>query len=281
MMGAKKEAKKDAKSMGKNDEKILLFIPGYNCEKQIPRVLDKIDAEIAKYIDEIIFVNNRSTDDTEKEVLRYKSKAYMPKIKVLRNDDNYNLGGSHKVAFDYAMKGGFDYVIVLHGDDQGNIQDLMPVLKSGKYRDHDAMLGARFMKGSKLRGYSRFRTVGNIVYNMLFSAGVHKKIYDLGSGLNMYKVKMLKNKFYHKFPDKLTFNYCMIMAVHHYKQDVEFFPISWREEDQASNVKLTSQAMNVLKMLGRYIVNNKYIESELRDRPIKEYTYKEIKREKE
>ena len=71
------------------------------------------------------------------------------------------------------------------------------------------------------------------------------------------------------------------MAVHHYKQDVEFFPISWREEDQASNVKLTSQAMNVLKMLGRYIVNNKYIESELRDRPIKEYTYKEIKREKE
>lgn len=261
-------------------EKILLFIPGYNCEKQVVRVLDKIDKKVASFIDEIIFVNNRSTDNTEKAVLNYKAKPFMPKIKVLRNDDNYNLGGSHKVAFDYAMKGNFDYVIVLHGDDQGNIQDLMPVLESGEYKKHDAMLGARFMKGSKLGGYSKFRTVGNIVYNALFSVGVRKKIYDLGSGLNMYKVGMLKNKFYYKFPDKLTFNYCMIMAVHHYKQDVKFFPISWREEDQASNVKLTSQAMNVLKMLGRYMLNGKYIEREFRDKPIEEYTYKEIKREK-
>lgn len=261
-------------------EKILLFIPGYNCEKQVVRVLDKIDKKVASFIDEIIFVNNRSTDNTEKVVLNYKAKPFMPKIKVLRNDDNYNLGGSHKVAFDYAMKENFDYVIVLHGDDQGNIQDLMPVLESGEYKKHDAMLGARFMKGSKLGGYSKFRTVGNIVYNALFSVGVRKKIYDLGSGLNMYKVDMLKNKFYYKFPDKLTFNYCMIMAVHHYKQDVKFFPISWREEDQASNVKLTSQAMNVLKMLGRYILNGKYIEREFRDKPIEEYTYKEIKREK-
>ena len=35
-----------------------------------------------------------------------------------------------KVAFNYAVKNKFDYVIVLHGDDQGNIHDLLPFLKN-------------------------------------------------------------------------------------------------------------------------------------------------------
>ena len=183
----------------KQKDKILLFIPGYNCEKQIPRVLDKIDEEIARYFDEIIFVNNRSTDNTEDIVLNYKPKSFMPRIKVLRNDHNYNLGGSHKVAFSYALNNGFDYVVVLHGDDQGDIRDLKPILKSGEYENYDAMLGARFMKGSKLGGYSKFRTFGNRVYNHLFSMVVHRKIYDLGSGLNIYDVRALESKYYHKF----------------------------------------------------------------------------------
>ena len=95
---------------------------------------------------------------------------------------------------------------------------------------------------------------------------VHKRIYDLGSGLNMYSTKMLENKFYHKFPDRLTFNYCMILAAHFYKQNIKFFPISWREADQVSNVKLTSQAFNVLGMLFRYAFNHENGE-------IKEYDF--------
>lgn len=261
-------------------EKILLFIPGYNCEKQIPRVLDQIDQDVSKYISEIIFVNNRSTDNTEKAVLNYKTKKFFPKIHVLRNNDNYNLGGSHKVAFEYAIKNGFDYVIVLHGDDQGNIHDILPLLENGEYKKHDALLGARFMKGSRLGGYSRFRTFGNRVYNWLFSIVVHRRIYDLGSGLNMYKTEKLQSKYYYKYPDRLTFNYCMVLAIHYYKQNVKFFPISWRESDQASNVKLMSQAFSVLGILGKYMIKHSFIESELRDNPINNYTYKVIKREK-
>lgn len=258
------------------NDKILLFIPGYNCEKQIPRVLKQLDKKVMKYIDEIIYVNNLSTDNTEQVVLDFKKESKLP-IKVLRNNQNYNLGGSHKVAFDYAIDNNFDYVIVLHGDDQGNIQDLYPYLKNGEYKKHDCLLGSRFLKGSKLIGYSKFRTFGNKVYNILFSIVVHKRIYDLGSGLNMYNTRMLKNKFYYKFPDRLTFNYCMILASHYYKHDIYFFPISWREDDQVSNVKMFSQAMNVLKMLFKYMFNKNYIKSEFRTDIIEKYQSKEIK----
>ena len=258
-------------------EKILVFIPGYNCENQVVRVLEQFDKEVKKNLKDIIFVNNRSTDNTEKSVLNFKKNNKDLNIKVLRNDANYNLGGSHKVAFDYAIKNDYDYVIVLHGDDQGDIHDILPVLTSKEYQNHDCVLGARFMKGSKLKGYSKFRTFGNRVYNILFSIGVHKKIYDLGSGLNMYNVNMLKDKFYYKFPDRLTFNYCMILAANYYKHNIAFFPITWREDDQVSNVKMMSQALNVLKMLFKYVFNKSYIKSEFRDNVIEKYSAKEVK----
>lgn len=261
-------------------DKILLFIPGYNCEKQITKVLDQLTEEVMKHISEIIFINNRSTDNTEKVVLEYKQEHEDLPLHILRNDDNYNLGGSHKVAFDYAMKNGYDYVIILHGDNQGDIKNLLPVLESNEYKNYDCMLGARFMKESKLEGYSKFRTFGNRVYNILFSLVVHKKIYDLGSGLNMYSVKMLQDKFYYKFPDRLTFNYCMILASNYYKHNIKFFPIVWREEDQVSNVKMTSQALNVLKMLFKYAIKHEYIKEEFRDKKVENYTYKEIEYEK-
>ena len=132
------------------------------------------------------------------------------------------------------------------------------------------------MKGSKLQGYSKIRTFGNRVYNILFSIVLGKRIYDLGSGLNMYSTNMLKDKFFHKFPDRLTFNYCMILASKYYKHDINFFPISWREDDQVSNVKLTNQGLNVLKMLFTFFFNKEYIKSEFRDKVIDEYTSNEI-----
>lgn len=258
-------------------EKILLFIPGYNCEKQIIRVLNQLDKKVMKYISEIIFVNNRSTDNTEKAVLDYKKSHKNIPLKVLRNNENYNLGGSHKVAFNYAIEKKFDYVIVLHGDDQGDIHDFLPVLENKVYKNYDCILGSRFEKGSKLIGYSKFRTFGNRIFNIIFSFSIKKRVSDLGSGLNMYNVNILKNYFYLKFPDKLTFNCCMLFASSYFNHTIKFVPISWREDDQVSNVKMFSQAKITLKMALKYKFNHKYIISEFREKIIEKYSAKEIK----
>ena len=254
--------------------KILLFIPMYNCEKQIARVLAQLTDEVCSYLNEVIIVNNRSADDGEAAVQGYLSKHNLPiKVSLLRNDENYGLGGSHKVAFQYAIDNKFDYVILLHGDDQGDIVNILPYLKNKEYEEYDCFLGARFMKGSILQGYSKFRTFGNNVYDFLFSIGCGYRIYDLGSGLNMYKVSILKDKFYLKYKDNLIFNYCMVMGSAYYKHKVKFFPITWREDDQVSNVKMVNQAITVLRLLGSYMVNKKrFVTSEHRDKIVENYS---------
>lgn len=257
-------------------EKILVFIPAYDCEKQIIRVLSQFDEEILEFVSQIIVVNNRSTDNTEMVVAAFIRQNPDIPVKLLRNKENYGLGGSHKVAFDYAMKNDYEYIIVLHGDDQGTIHDFLPVLKKGYHRKHDCVLGARFMRGSRLEGYSAFRTFGNMVYDFLFAAVIRKRVYDLGSGLNIYKTEMFRNKFYEKFPDNLMFNYCMIMASEYYGHDIKFYPVSWREDDQVSNVKMMDQAVTVLKMLMDYFLDPAAITGEYRDKPVESYEADEI-----
>ena len=254
-------------------DKILLFIPMYNCEKQIVRVLDQLTPHVCELLSEVIIVNNRSTDNGEKAVSEYlDTHEKSVKLSLLRNQENYGLGGSHKVAFKYAKEHGFDYVIVLHGDDQGDISNIVPYLESGEYRNYDCFLGARFMKGSRLEGYSGFRTFGNIVYSLLFSVVCGKWITDLGSGLNLYRVSILESDFYLKYKDNLMFNYCMIMGSTFYRHRIRFFPIIWREDDQVSNVKMVNQAVVVLKLLGSFLLHRKkFVVSEHRDRVVESY----------
>lgn len=252
-------------------KKILLFIPCYNCEKEIVKVLESL-IDYNKYFTQIMVIDNGSSDSTRENAIEWaKSHKFMP-VWVMKNQKNYNLGGSHKAAFEFAINNNFDYITVIHGDNQGEISDIKEILEKEIYTKYDCCLGARFMKGSKLINYSTVRIIGNIVFNILFSLCLGKKLYDLGGGLNIYSVEMLKNRFYFKFPDALTFNYLMTMALDFYKQKYMFFPLTWKEEGQISNVKVTSQGFDLLSKLFKYILNRKkFITSELRSEIIREY----------
>lgn len=234
---------------------ILLFIPSYNCETQIVRVLRQFDEAAREHFAEIIVVNNRSTDGTEAAALSEIARIGDPRIKLLRNRDNFGLGGSHKMAFDYAVRHGHDYVAVLHGDDQGHCRDLISRIAQGAHKDVDCLLGARFHPGSALVGYSIVRKLGNRVFNALFSLVAGRRLYDLGSGLNLYRTEILSDQFYKGFSDDLTFNYCMILAHCHLGHRIKFFPIEWREDDQISNVRLFRQAFRSLVLLAHYVIS--------------------------
>ncbi len=245
--------------MRPENTKTLVFIPMYNCEKQITRVLSKLDDKVLEYVDEIIVVNNRSTDNGEAAVLDFKEKNKNVPVKLFRNRDNYGLGGSHKVAFNYAIENGFDYVIVLHGDDQGDIHDLLPYLENGEAYKMDSFLGSRFEKESKLINYSGFRIFGNHVFNAFMTVMLGRKITDLGSGLNMYSTNYLKSGFYKYFINTLTFNVYLLIYGVYSKSSFAFFPLTWREEDQISNAKFFKQSKEILKIVFRYVCNKKKV----------------------
>ncbi len=232
-------------------DRILLFIPMYRCERQIARVIGRITPAIAARFAEVVVVDNGSPDGSVAAAQAALSQLSVA-ARILVNVENFNLGGSHKVAFDWALAGGFTHVVVLHGDDQADIADLMPVLDTGLHRRHDCVLGSRFARGARVDGYSRFRIFGNYVFNVVFSMATGRWLTDLGSGLNIFATGMLTDRFYCALNDDLTFNNQLLLSLVHRRVDYAFFPISWREEDQVSNVRLFRQAWKTLGIASGY-----------------------------
>ena len=90
----------------------------------------------------------------------------------------------------------------------------------------------------------------------------------------MYSVDILKSRYYLTYPDNLTFNVYMLMAVKSYNQSYTFFPLTWRETDQISNAKVFSQAIKTLKMFVGYTMNEKdFLIIDSRDKKYNKYTY--------
>lgn len=275
------DAERTASHRGTHDDaatppqaKILVFVPAYRCERQVTRVLDQFDDAVQRRLHTVLTIDNRSPDGTLAAAIEHGRERFRQcRFVAWLNAENYGLGGSHKVAFQYALEHGFDYLIVLHGDDQACIQDILPKLARGEHTQVDCLLGARFMPGSALQGYSALRTFGNRFYNALFSIAVRQRVRDLGSGLNLYRVAAFRNGHHMAFPDDLTFNYAMLLASYHLKQRVAFFPITWREADQVSNVRLVRQALRVLGLLLRFLLRRRtFLGAELRANPPSQYT---------
>jgi len=253
-------------------DKILVFIPCYNCEAQIVRVLGQFTPEISKNFSEILVLDNQSKDSTLAKATQAAANSGLDIIKIAKNKANYNLGGSHKAAFTYAANNNFTHVVVLHGDDQGRISDLLPVLESGMHRINDACLGARFMAGSVLKGYSKFRIFGNYVFNILFSIGSLSKVYDLGSGLNIFSRSFFTEPQIVNHSDDLRFNVYLLLSALDRHRKLKYFPITWSEDDQVSNVKMTSQALKTLSILFEFIFQrNRFRSTDHRD--VKHITY--------
>ena len=240
-------------------EKIMLFIPAYNCEKQVLRVLRSITPDIAKRFAEIVVIENRATDGTLKSAELGLSEIHDCKVTLLQNDENYSLGGSHKVAFNYMLDHGHDYLVVLHGDDQGDIHDILPIIDSGEHHKYDVLLGSRFEKDSKLIGYSKFRVFGNVVLNAVLSVLTATRITDMGSGLNMYSREFLSSRFYALYPNDLTFNIYSLFYGIWKKSNFKFFPLTWKESDQVSNAKMFKQARNILKLTFEFAMNKEVL----------------------
>ena len=67
-------------------ERFLVFIPAYNCEKQVPRVLNQLlDRQVAAMVTECIVVTNRSTDGTEAAVQSWTAARSAGPVRQPRN----------------------------------------------------------------------------------------------------------------------------------------------------------------------------------------------------
>jgi glycosyltransferase involved in cell wall biosynthesis len=113
---------------------LLTAIPVYNEEEYLQPVL----AEVLKYADDVLVVDDGSTDRTPERLRAF------PTIRTIRHDRNRGYGAGLQTAFRAAIEGGYEGLITLDCDGQHE-PSLIPVLADGLARA-DIVSGSRYLK---------------------------------------------------------------------------------------------------------------------------------------
>ncbi len=231
---------------------IIVAIPSYNCANQIGRVVADFTESALARIHEVWIIDNRSTDATiesARAAIAMLPLEWRTKFRVLQNEENVNLGGTHKVAFHRAADVGARTVVILHGDDQARAAEITDLLTHSDRVGGATVLGSRFMHGSRLVGYDAKRVAGNRVLNALYSLVALRWLTDLGSGLNAFLLADLDLDRVDRFGDTLSFNYELTLDLVRRRVPFIYTPITWTESDQVSNarnVRIFVQAVRIL-----------------------------------
>lgn len=142
--------------------KIACVIPAYNVKKYLPSVVGNLPA----VVDEIIVVNDCSTDGTT-EIINS-----LPVI-ALHHAINRGQGAALKTGTEYALQNGADLIIHFDGDGQFQSQDIPAMLKPLQSDQADVVFGSRFLNQStKLPRLKRYvimplaRIINRLFFNI-------------------------------------------------------------------------------------------------------------------
>lgn len=183
--------------------KNCIFIPAYNCEKEIAHVLDEIPAGIWK-TSTILVVDDCSRDRTSAVVLKYK-KEKKKNLVLIRNKKNRGYGGTQKVAYKYAINKGYDVVFMVHGDWQhpaGKIPDVLKLMDSSCALAYGSRISGNPLGG----GMPFYKFLGSHALTLIENISLGTRISEFHSGFRAYNCSFLKQVNFGKLTDGYFFD---------------------------------------------------------------------------
>jgi glycosyltransferase involved in cell wall biosynthesis len=174
--------------------RVLIFVIAYRAEATLERVLDRIPVALfATYNCEILVVDDASTDRTFAIGQNWKAAHPEHRVTVLRNEYNQGYGGNQKVGYRYAIKEGFDFVAMLHGDGQYAPEELPRLLEPLVNDEADVVFGSRMLEAGQARkgGMPLYKWLGNRILTTMQNTLLGCKLSEFHSGYRIYRVACL------------------------------------------------------------------------------------------
>ncbi|HOW28876.1 MAG TPA: glycosyltransferase family 2 protein [Elusimicrobiota bacterium] len=245
-----------------NPLKICIFIPCYNAASTLPKLIDRIPAEIKQEVRKIFMIDNASPDNTYLVGLAYREQMKMEKMLVFKNAVNMGYGGSQKLAYSHAIKEGFDLVVMLHGDAQYAPEHLPHMINLFKKDPTiDMVFGSR-MRGHPLRGGMPIhRFLGNKVLTFMQNMFLGTHYSEFHSGYRLFRTSALKKIPLHLLSNDYHFDTEIMILFIKQKLKITECPIQTHYGDEKNYVNIWRYAVDVLVATFCYWLQKKGLRS--------------------
>jgi glycosyltransferase involved in cell wall biosynthesis len=161
--------------------KIIVVMPAYNAEQTLERTV----AEVPDMVDQIILVDDRSSDATS-EVARRLG------LHTIVHAQNRGYGGNQKTCYAAALQQNADIVIMVHPDYQYTpklVPALAHCIASGLY---DVALGSRILGGRALQGgMPLYKYIANRALTAVENLLIDEKLSEYHTGYRAFSRKVL------------------------------------------------------------------------------------------
>jgi glycosyltransferase involved in cell wall biosynthesis len=157
-----------------------VIIPTYNNAGTIAQVI----SDVKNYADDIIVVNDGSTDGTKKIVQAFSF------VECLSYEKNVGKGWALRKGFEYAVSKGYEFAITIDSDGQHYAKDLPKFIDELDKHKHTIIIGERDLNQANVPGKSSF---GNTFSNFWFKVETGITLEDTQSGFRLYPLLPLKD----------------------------------------------------------------------------------------
>lgn len=167
---------------------LSIIIPCRNEEESIEDTLNVIISFLKDKISEfeINVINDFSNDNTFNKIK--KISEVEQKIKVY-NNQNIGLGGAINLGIENSS---YKYATIVMADLSDSPEDIFKYYKEINTKQLDAVLGSRFINGSKIENYPKKKLIFNRLFNNLVKILFWHKYNDFTNAFKIYRTDVLK-----------------------------------------------------------------------------------------
>jgi len=163
-----------------NELNVCVIIPTYNNAGTLGGIID----DIAKYTQNIIVVNDGSTDHTLQIAESY------PFVQLVSYPKNRGKGWALRKGFEHAVSLDYDYAITIDSDGQHFAKDIPTFIDKLESVPNSIIVGSRNMDQAAVPGKSSF---GHKFSNFWFKVETDIDCPDTQSGFRLYPLQSLKD----------------------------------------------------------------------------------------
>lgn len=236
-------------------KKVLVLAVSYNAEATIVKLLDRFPKAAIDRVDEILIADDASKDDTSVVAEWYKKANKIKKLKIVKHKKNKGYGGNQKWGYEYAIKKGYDIVVMVHGDAQYPPEYILDIIKPIEEGKADFVFGSR-MAGHPLKGgMPLYKFFGNIFLTWTENILLGTRLSEFHSGFRAYNVHALKEIPFQLNTNDFYFDSQIIFQLVRAKKQIKEITIPTFYGDEKCNVKVIPYGLGILKELLKYYLD--------------------------